>query len=151
MSIRSKTYLFFMALLSIFIFLYFSNLENISYSLEEWTWIYFLSFAAFLLCEFEVKIEQSRGSFSMESAVFLATVLYFGIELSLIVLVLFFTISVFYNKKTPIMAHVFNFLMYSIMLTATYHTFVWLREELDGQGLENIFPYIVALFVYLNP
>ncbi|EMI10969.1 bifunctional diguanylate cyclase/phosphohydrolase [Anoxybacillus gonensis] len=148
MSIRSKTYLFLMALLSIFIFLYFLNLENTSYSLEEWTWIYFLSFAAFLLCEFEVKIEQSRGSFSMESAVFLAAVLYFGIELSLIVLVLFFTISVFYNKKTPIIAHVFNFLMYSIMLTATYHTFVWLREELDGQGLENIFPYIVALFVY---
>jgi len=148
MSVRSKAYLILLAVLSAFFSLYFSNLRNMDYSLEEWAWIYFLSFVAFLLCEFEVRIEHSRGSFSMESAIFLATVLYFGLDLALMVLILFFTISVFYNKKAPITAHIFNFSMYSIMITAAYYAFMWFGGELGGKGLENVFAYVMTLLIY---
>ncbi|WP_412674700.1 diguanylate cyclase [Anoxybacillus ayderensis] len=116
--------------------------------LEEWVWIYFLSISAFILSRFEIQIVQNKSSFSMDSAIFLATVLHFGLYVASWVLSLFYLIQIMYNRTVPIWAHLLNFFMYLIMIFFTSFSFSFLNGKVGGEIVYNLYPYFLSLIVY---
>ncbi|OOE04390.1 HD family phosphohydrolase [Anoxybacillus kestanbolensis] len=146
-TVRSKVYV---VLLGIFSFV----LSTVAFGfslpypkLEEWLWIYFLAISSFVLTRFEIQFE-NKGSFSMDSAIFLAAALHFGFLVSFWVLLLFYSLQIVYNRAVPIWAHLLNFFMYLIMILATSFSFSFLNGKVGGEIVYNLSPYFLSLIVY---
>ncbi|WP_425486249.1 bifunctional diguanylate cyclase/phosphohydrolase [Anoxybacillus tengchongensis] len=145
-SLMSKIYLTFILVLGFIFFV--MNVSPNEYSLNDWVWIYNLSIASFLLCYFDMRLSPNGNAFSMESSVYLATIFYFSLGHGLVVLFLTYFINFLYNRTVSNRAHIFNFCMYSIMIFATHKVFALFGGSERLGNFDNLFPYIISLFVY---
>jgi diguanylate cyclase (GGDEF)-like protein/putative nucleotidyltransferase with HDIG domain len=84
----------------------------------------------------------------MDSAIYLACLFLFGPYITINILFLFTAVYAIYNRKTPIWKHLFNFSMYCLMLLGAYYSFLAVGGKIGIVNIENIVPYLLALFVY---
>ncbi|HZG59765.1 MAG TPA: diguanylate cyclase [Anoxybacillus sp.] len=124
------------------------NSKFLTHTLEEWVLIYILTASILLVNYFLVYIPPKGNSISMDSAIYLACLFLFGLDLTLNVLFLSSLIYALYNKKIVWWKHLFNFSMYCLMISGGYYSFLVFGGKIGGIDTHNIFSYIICLIVY---
>jgi diguanylate cyclase (GGDEF)-like protein/putative nucleotidyltransferase with HDIG domain len=119
-------------------------------SLEDWVLIYVLSGSVVLLNKFLIHLPPKDNSFSMDSAIYLASMFLYGIDLSMIVLLVSSAVELICKRRMAWWKHVFNFSMYCLMLVGAYYSFILFGGEIYKLNTYNLFPYMVSLIVYFS-
>ncbi|OQO99766.1 HD family phosphohydrolase, partial [Geobacillus sp. 44B] len=143
-----KWYVMFIYLLGIS--LYFWKSDFFSQSVEDWVLIYMLSASVLLLSYFTIHLPPKDNSFSMDSAIYLASIFLYGISLTINVLFVSIIIELMYKKRVALWKHVFNFSMYCIMIIGAYYSFLLFGGKVGEINIYNLFPYMISLLVYFS-
>lgn len=142
---RQNLYITFIGLFSIV--LLFLNLPLYVGELSNWVLIYTLIGAILLLNHFNI-ILPSENSLSMDSAIYLACIFLFGLNVPLYVLMLSSLAFFLIRFKLEWWKHLFNFANYSIMIITTYYTFIITGGTVGSINITNLWPYTISLTVY---
>ncbi|MBM7571587.1 diguanylate cyclase (GGDEF)-like protein [Aquibacillus albus] len=127
----------------------FVKLGDISFhSLDKWVLGYVIIGATLLLNHFKIQLPPEGNSLSMDSAVYLACIFVFNLEITLTVLLYSSLIYFCYQRSTPWWAHFFNFSLYTIMMTGAYYTYIYLGGVTGEIEPSNLLSYAGALTVY---
>ncbi|WP_035099058.1 diguanylate cyclase [Anoxybacteroides tepidamans] len=143
-----KLYTSIISLSGIFVFWLESNFRT--QSLEDWVLVYMLSGSITLLNFFLINLPPKDNSFSMDSAVYLATLFLYGTHLALIVLLLCSIVELFSKHKMSLWRHLFNFSMYCFMILGAYYSFSLFDGQIGDINIRNLFPYMISLVVYFS-
>ncbi|WP_254698647.1 diguanylate cyclase [Parageobacillus sp. VR-IP] len=130
--------------------LYFWKSDFFSQSVEDWALIYMLSASVLLLSYFTIHLPPKDNSFSMDSAIYLASIFLYGISLTINVLFVSIIIELMYKKRVAPWKHVFNFSMYCIMIIGAYYSFLLFGGKVGEINIYNLFPYMISLLVYFS-
>jgi diguanylate cyclase (GGDEF)-like protein len=84
----------------------------------------------------------------MDSSLYLASLYLFGLEVTLDVLLVFAVIFVFIKRKTIWWKHIFNFAIYTLMITLSNFTFILIGGDNGSFRMDNLIPYVSSLSVY---
>ncbi|WNF36631.1 GGDEF domain-containing protein [Bacillaceae bacterium IKA-2] len=114
----------------------------------EWTNVVFLVISIILLNHYMILLPPKGNAISMDSAVYLATTFIFGLEITLIVLLIGSLIFALYQHKISWWKHLTNFSISSIMIISAYYTFILLGGQIGFLHMETTYVYIGTLVVY---
>jgi len=142
---RQNLYIAFICLISMV--LLFLNLPLYVGELSNWVLIYTLIGAILLLNHFNI-ILPSGNSLSMDSAIYLACIFLFGLNVPLYVLMLSSLAFFLIRFKLEWWKHLFNFANYTIMIITTYYTFTTTGGTVGRIDIANLWPYTISLTVY---
>ncbi len=126
------------------------NFINFPLHIEElshWVLIYTLIGAILLLNHFNI-ILPSGNSLSMDSAIYLACIFLFELNVPLLVLMFSSLASFFIRFELAWWKHLFNFANYTIMIVATFYSFIVTGGVIGNVDITNLFPYMISLTVY---
>ncbi|QNU36210.1 diguanylate cyclase [Geobacillus sp. 44C] len=143
-----KWYVTFIYLLGIF--LCFWKADFFTQSVEDWVLIYMLSASILLLSYFTIHLPPKDNSFSMDSAIYLASIFLYGISLTINVLFVSIIIELMYKKRVALWKHIFNFSMYCLMIVGAYYSFILFGGKIGEINTHNLFPYMISLLVYFS-
>lgn len=146
MKTNLKLYLTAISSIGLTVFFIKSNFRT--QSLEDWVFIYIMSGSVILLNKFLITLPPKDNSFSMDSAIFLAILFLYDIDLALNVLFISCFVEFVYKRKMLWWKHLFNFSMYSIMIVGAYYSFVFFGGRIGEVDVYNLFPYMVSLVAY---
>ncbi len=85
---------------------------------------------------------------SMDTALYIATLFIFGLETTLLTLLVCTIIFSAIRRKVQWWKHIFNFSIYTMMITCTYNIYVKLGGAINGVILDHSFPFLVSLLSY---
>jgi diguanylate cyclase (GGDEF)-like protein/putative nucleotidyltransferase with HDIG domain len=120
-------------------------------SLKDWVLIYMLSASILLLSYFSIHLPPKDNSFSMDSAIYLASMFLYGIELTIDILLISIIIELLYKRRRVAWwKHVFNFSMYCLMMVGAYYSFLLFGGKIGEINTHNLFPYMISLVVYFS-
>lgn len=143
---RQNLYITFICGLSFF--LIFLNLPLHVEELSSWVLIYTLIGSILLLNHFNIILPLSGNSLSMDSAIYLACIFLFGLNVPLLVL-LFSSLAFFLIRyRLAWWKHLFNLANYSIMIVITYYLFIKTGGIVGNTEFTNLWPYTISLTVY---
>lgn len=114
----------------------------------EWTNVVFLVISIILLNHFMILLPPKGNAISMDSAVYLATTFIFGLEITLIVLLIGSLIFALYQHNILWWKHLLNFSVSSIMIISAYYTFILLGGQIGFLHMETSYVYVGTLIVY---
>ncbi|MGM0837583.1 MAG: bifunctional diguanylate cyclase/phosphohydrolase [Bacillota bacterium] len=129
---------------------FFSFLSFSPISLTKWVIIYSLVGALLLVLHFIIYLPPKGNAISMDSAIYLASLFVYGIETTLIILLIGNFIFALINYKIIWWKHLFNFSLYSIMIICAYYSFISFDGAIGTVSLGTISPYILSLTVYFS-
>jgi diguanylate cyclase (GGDEF)-like protein/putative nucleotidyltransferase with HDIG domain len=144
----AKIYFTIISIIGLVVFLLKSNFTT--QSLEDWVFIYMLSASVLLLSYFSINLPPKDNSFSMDSAIYLAVMFLYGIDLALNVLFISILIEFLYKRKMLWWKHLFNFSMYSTMIVGAYYSFHLFGGRIGEINTYNLLPYMISLVVYFS-
>ncbi|MDE3840196.1 HD family phosphohydrolase [Bacillus methanolicus] len=101
-----------------------------------------------LLSHYLILIPPEGNSLSMDSAIYLASIFLFGLDLTLDVLFFYAIIFAVSQRKITWWKHLFNFSIYSLMIILSYYVFILCGGEVGYINTKNLFPYILSLSMY---
>jgi diguanylate cyclase (GGDEF)-like protein len=130
------------------LFLLFGNFPI--YSLEEWVLLYALVASVVVLNQLAFQLPPKGTRQSMDSAVLLATLFVYGLEMSLYVLFFSYIIYVFVNRKMALWKHAANFSMYTIMIISTAFCYELLGGTTGFINILHIYVYAFSLLIYFT-
>lgn len=130
------------------LFVYFFHFSVSFPSLRDWVLIYVLTASVLIVNRFLIYLPPKGNSISMDSSIYLACLFVFDLHITLLVLGIFSLIYALYKRSIELWKHLFNFSMYSLMLVSAYYVFLVSGGMIGVVNTTNIFPYIIALFVY---
>lgn len=139
-------YLFILLLTGIVTFvlnIHFTPLQS-----SEWVLLYLLSGSIILLTHLLFYLPPKGNAQSMDSAVYLACIFTFGLQMSLEVLLLCSIIHALYNRKLVWWKHVGNFSNYSLMIVGAYYVFIYTGGAVGNINVDGIYSYVIAMIVY---
>ncbi|MED0658322.1 histidine kinase dimerization/phospho-acceptor domain-containing protein, partial [Anoxybacillus ayderensis] len=144
-----RLYTWYVALISIMgcaLFLYIRPFEHVE---QQWLLLLLLSFSTTLLSIYIVHLPPKGNAFSLDSTIYLATIFVYGLETSLMVLLLSMIPTYFFHeKKMEWWKHVCNFAMYTCMIVGAYYSFLMFGGESGSFSLHDLGAYFVSLVVY---
>ncbi|MCX8001988.1 MAG: ATP-binding protein [Anoxybacillus mongoliensis] len=144
-----RLYTWYVALISIMgcaLFLYIRPFEHVE---QQWLLLLLLSFSTALLSIYIVHLPPKGNAFSLDSTIYLATIFVYGLETSLMVLLLsMIPTYLFHEKKMAWWKHVCNFAMYTCMIVGAYYSFVMLGGESGSFSISFLDAYLFSLIVY---
>ncbi|MGZ9585447.1 bifunctional diguanylate cyclase/phosphohydrolase [Paenibacillus marinisediminis] len=115
---------------------------------SEWVLLLALVGSVLLLNQVVFQLPPEGNNQSMDSAVYLACIFTFGLQLTLEVLLLSTVIYAILKRKLEWWKHLFNFSVYCIMITAVYNVFTLLGGKVGPLDSKDILIYIISLFTY---
>lgn len=115
---------------------------------SDWPVVIALVISASLLNYFSFLLPPKGNSFSLDSAVYLATLFTFGVEKALVILVLCSILALIYEYHVKLWKQVFNFSIYNLMFLGTYYCFQILGGSIGSITLANVIAYSTALSFY---
>ncbi|WP_425268997.1 diguanylate cyclase [Geobacillus thermocatenulatus] len=121
-----------------------------SQSLKDWVLVYILTGSVVLLNLFPIILPPKANSFSMDSAVYLATLFLYGLNFTLQVLFIFSVIELYRNQRMSAWRHLFNFSMYCLMISGAYYSFLFFDGDIGKINVHHLFPYLISLLVYFS-
>ncbi|WP_407059899.1 diguanylate cyclase [Geobacillus kaustophilus] len=121
-----------------------------SQSLKDWVLVYILTGSVVLLNLFPIILPPKANSFSMDSAVYLATLFLYGLNFALQVLFIFSVIELYRNQRMSAWRHLFNFSMYCLMISGAYYSFLFFNGDIGKINVHHLFPYLISLLVYFS-
>ncbi|WP_144550218.1 diguanylate cyclase [Bacillus sp. X1(2014)] len=104
--------------------------------------------AILLLNHYTIPIPPDGNSISMDSAIYLASIYLYGLNFTLVVLLINSVIYAIYKRKIVWWKHLFNFSIYSIMIIFSYYLFVFTNGNTGDINTGNLLPYILSLSSY---
>lgn len=119
-------------------------------SLKDWVLVYMLTGSVVLLNLFPIILPPKANSFSMDSAVYLAILFSYGLNFALQVLFMFSIIELFRNHRMYVRRHLFNFSMYSLMISGAYYSFLLFNGGIGQINVHYLFPYLASLLIYFS-
>ncbi|KIL45302.1 HD family phosphohydrolase [Jeotgalibacillus soli] len=118
------------------------------HSASETVMTYAMIGSVLLLTHYTFQIPPEKNALSMDSAIYLASLYVFGLELTLNVLFFTSIIYALYQWKITRWKHFFNFSIYSIMIISCYFLFIFSGGEIGTINSENLLPYFLSLSLY---
>ncbi|WP_407270528.1 diguanylate cyclase [Radiobacillus sp. PE A8.2] len=115
---------------------------------SDWVLGYALIGTVLLLNHFIILLPPEGNALSMDSAVYLGCVFVFGLETSLIVLLLASLIQYLYDHKLPWWVYLFNLSIYTLMITSAYYIFILTGGLVGNVNSLFFFSYLLSLTVY---
>ncbi|MBD8070569.1 diguanylate cyclase [Bacillus sp. PS06] len=143
-----KLYLLITFLIAISTLGYFVMFSEITIS--DWVIIFSLIGAISLLNYHIIYIPPKDNIISMDSAIYLASLYLYGIELTLYALFIISVIFIIYQRKLSWWTHIFNFSIYAIMISISYLLFISFGGIIGTINTENLLPYIISLASYFS-
>ncbi|MCA0986899.1 diguanylate cyclase [Guptibacillus algicola] len=121
-----------------------------SYSMTPLTWSLAFTFitAILLLNHYTILLPPSGNSLSMDSAIYLAILFVFGLDMTLTILLFTSLIYAIYQKQVVWWKHLFNFSIYVIMIVCTYQSFLLTGGKLGSITVLNISSYLASFSIY---
>ncbi|WP_226670465.1 diguanylate cyclase [Metabacillus litoralis] len=116
--------------------------------LSNWVLIYTVIGAILLLNHFKIILPLTGNSLSMDSAIFLACIFLFGLNVSLMVLLLSSLAYFFIRYDLAWWKHLFNTANYSIMIISAYYVFLLTGGEIGNIDITKLWAYFISLTVY---
>ncbi|PLT35220.1 diguanylate cyclase [Bacillus sp. V5-8f] len=144
---KAEMYVGTICLVGLLVFI-FINTPSFSYELTKWVLIFSILGSIILVNHFAILFPLTQNSLSMDSAIFLASLFIFGLDMTLFVLLLASVINFIYQRQTVWWKHLFNFSNYVIMLVGAHGVFIFSKGEEGLFNSENILPYVLAMLVY---
>ncbi|KIL39927.1 HD family phosphohydrolase [Gordoniibacillus kamchatkensis] len=146
--IQSKRiYISLVSLLGIGVFLSFFRFHVESYS--DWVLIYALTGVLLLLNYFTFRIPPEGNIQSMDSAVYLAIIYTFGLQVALWALFLNSIVSIFMRRKKYVWwAHFFNFSDYTLMICFASYVFASFGGKTGAIDQTLIIAYFASMIAY---
>jgi diguanylate cyclase (GGDEF)-like protein/putative nucleotidyltransferase with HDIG domain len=130
------------------LFLLTIKLSNGSYSLTQWIMIYAMVAAIIILDRFTFQLPPEGNMQSMDSSVFLASVFVYGGSFTLTVLLISSIVITLYNRKVLWWKHLFNFSIYTIMISGANLTYYLLDGKVGAFDSHRLPAYLLSLAVY---
>ncbi|WP_328224939.1 GGDEF domain-containing protein [Sutcliffiella cohnii] len=143
---KSKLYMTLLSVLGVVIFAL--NIELSNHSLSNWVLIYLLTGSVLLINFFNIILPPNGNTLSMDTAVYLAALYLFGLDVTLTVLLLSSIFGLFFFSKIQWLKHLFNFANYSLIILAAYTSFLILGGTIGDTNFTNLIPYIVSISIY---
>ncbi|MFD3447583.1 diguanylate cyclase [Microbacteriaceae bacterium 4G12] len=103
-----------------------------------------------LLNQYVILLPPKGNGLSLDSAIYLACIFLYGLDFTLITLLLSSFICIIYYRKTALWKHIFNFALYTFMIIGANYTFISLNGKVNVIDLHNTIPYLVSLFIYFS-
>lgn len=121
-----------------------------SYSMTSLTWSLAFTFiiAILLLNHYTILLPPSGNSLSMDSAIYLAILFVFGLDMTLTILLFTSLVYAVYQKQVVWWKHLFNFSIYVIMIVCTYQSFLLTGGKLGSITVLNISSYLASFSIY---
>ncbi|QDY73496.1 diguanylate cyclase [Geobacillus thermoleovorans] len=145
---KEKLYTVVVSLLGMCIFA--TEVHIHSQSLKDWVLVYILTGSVVLLNLFPIILPPKANSFSMDSAVYLATLFLYGLNFTLQVLFIFSLIELYRNQRMSAWRHLFNFSMYCLMISGAYYSFLFFDGNIGKINVHHLLPYLISLLVYFS-
>lgn len=123
-------------------------ISNYSMTPLSWSLAFTLIIAILLLNHYTILLPPSGNSLSMDSAIYLAILFVFGLDLTLTILLFTSLIYAIYQKQVVWWKHLFNFSIYVVMIVSTYKTFLLAGGELSSISTLNMAAYLASFSVY---
>lgn len=129
-------------------------IQNNNYLLEpifsEWLQFLLLITAILLLNKFKILLPYKGNSLCMDSSIYIASLFIYGLELTLALLFLGSLLSAFIDRESSWWKHVFNYSMFTIMVSSSYYIFIFLGGVIGSVNLASTFPYLLSLVTYFS-
>ncbi|MCT2535383.1 diguanylate cyclase [Aquibacillus koreensis] len=119
-----------------------------AFNMNEWLMFGMLVCSIILLNEYMIWLPPKGNSLSMDSAIYVATIFVFGLEIAFYVLVASSIIFALYHRKIAWWKHLFNFSIYSIMITGSFYVYTFSGGEVGAFNLDQLFSYAFTMFMY---
>ncbi|OCA88224.1 HD family phosphohydrolase [Bacillus sp. FJAT-27225] len=143
---RADIYLLLVSISGITIFALMSGSGH--FATSEWPMIFTLAGSILLFNHITIELPPEGNRLSMDSSIYLASLFLYGLELTLVVLVIFSIVYMFSYRKMEWWKHVFNFSIYTFMIVSAYYLFIFVGGSVGNDQFTSLFPYVVALSVY---
>ncbi len=145
---KANLYVLSLSLLGCSLFVLFGNI-TFSYSSSDWLLILSLAIVNVLSKHFIILIPPKGNSLVMDSTIYLASLFIFGLDMTLMILLLSILIVSLYQVKTAWWKHLFNFSTFSLMILSAYFTFTFTGGEIGLIRFEYIHLYLLAMLTYM--
>jgi signal transduction histidine kinase len=121
----------------------------VNQTVSDWVLMILLTGALILLNHYIILVPPKGNDLSMDSSIYLACIFVFGIETALTLLVSSSLVFVSYQRRTALWKHLFNFSIYSLMLSGAYYVFIYSGGEVGLINLASAVSYLLSLVSYL--
>ncbi len=125
-----------------------SFVGNYNPAFSNWELIGVLTAVLILLNFFNIVLPPSGNSLSMDSAIYLASLFLFGLDITLSILLVTTLVWFIYYRKIAVWKHLFNFASYSLTIVCTYFVFTLINGVPGVVDFYTIIPYIFSLATY---
>jgi len=139
-------YLSTISILGILTFL--MNLDIAQIQLSEWLTVIALAGAVALLNYHIIYIPPNDNTISMDSAILLASLFLYGLDLTLCVLGIVCLVYGIHQRRISWWKHLFNFAIYVLMISAAYYILISIGGTVGQIDTGNVIPYILSLTTY---
>lgn len=145
---QATLYLAFISLVGVGVFFMFDPFSHMPRG-GEWVLEVLLIIAILLLTRYMIVLPPRGNRLSMDSAIYLALIVVFGVQKALFLLFLSsIFIYVLDQGKMVWLKHSFNFSMYVLMICGAYEVFLFFGGEVGPLRLHSMFAYLLALVTY---
>ncbi|WP_223701254.1 bifunctional diguanylate cyclase/phosphohydrolase [Sutcliffiella deserti] len=141
-----KIYILLICIIGILSFSFNSSFQVVA--LDEWVLLYTLVGAIIFLNYFIIVLPPQGNSLSMDSAIYLACLFLYGVEFTLLVLLISNSIFIIFLRRNAWWKHLFNFSIYSIMLSCAYYVYTISGGIVGDINLQYVLPFVLSLTTY---
>jgi diguanylate cyclase (GGDEF)-like protein len=142
----ASTYLSLISALGILFFTFLIKIPQ--YSQMDWIVIFAFSGSILLLNYYTILIPPKGNSLSMDSSIYLASLFLYGLHTTLLVLFIHSIIFSILQRKIAWWKHLFNFSVFSLMITCTYFVFIFTNGITGPISVNNSLPYLISFCTY---
>lgn len=124
------------------------NIHFATVDWSHWELIVILTAVVVLLNNFNIVLPPSGNALSLDSALYLACIFLFELEITLSILFATTIFWFFFYRKIAWWKHLFNFASYSLTIVCTYYVFTHMNGVHGVINFTTIIPYIFSLATY---
>ncbi|MBM6619152.1 two-component system sensor histidine kinase NtrB [Bacillus suaedaesalsae] len=118
-------------------------------SFPDWILVLLMSSAIVLLNHYVIFLPPNGNGLSMDSAIYLASIFVFGVEYSLMLLLVNSMVTLIQRRTMEMWKHLFNFSIFTITIITSYFVYILTGGELGQLNLVHLHSYVLALICYL--
>nr|WP_328701145.1 diguanylate cyclase [Aquibacillus kalidii] len=126
----------------------FFMMVDFEFSLSDWVLIYALVASTLVVDHYRIQLPPEGNFLSMDSAIYLATLFVFGLDFTLVVLLLSSIIHFIYFREDFWWISPFNFSLYAIMIGMAHFAYLSVGGTIGEVRIENVLGYVFSLGIY---
>lgn len=145
---KFKLYIYVISVIFLGLSAFFLHTDFSSLLHADWMVLICLILSIIFLINCVLRLPPKGNGLTMESVVYLASIFMFGLEITLIALLIGNLIFALLHLKVAWWKHLVNFANYCLVVIGAYYTYLFMGGEVGSLSLDKIYIYIVTLLVY---